>query len=297
MTYPIRAHIPHGAAPRYQAGLTLIELLIAMTLGLLLLFAIGTVYVTSTHTARTQDDYARLQEAGRTALELIGRSVRNAGFVNLSPQTSVFFDPNNPNAISGTNGGSGVAADTIVIQYDGTSGDRSCIGTNIPSGGATVQETFSLSGTDLQCADVVNGGSQTQILLGDIENFQVTYGIDTDGDGTVNSYVNAAALNAVVAPPAAQLLPHWGQVLTVKVCVLVRSQNTGLAPGGQRFLTCNGALAEDVTTADDFQTPAQTQTAFLAAGATAAQALAETSRLRRAFVATFSLRNRIRTNP
>ena len=63
-----------------QAGLTLIELMIALALGLLLVAAMGYLYVGQRQSWRTLEAVARLQENGRFALELIGRDLRMAGY-------------------------------------------------------------------------------------------------------------------------------------------------------------------------------------------------------------------------
>lgn len=51
-----------------------------------------------------------------------------------------------------------------------------------------------------------------------IENIQFQYGIDSDGDLTVNRYLNANALSNNSA-----ITPNWTQVVTVRLWVLVRA--------------------------------------------------------------------------
>jgi type II secretory pathway pseudopilin PulG len=73
-----------GAALRRRArvaGLTLIEVLVAMALSFGVLGAIGYVYVEQRVTQRRQEDLAQVQGAARLALERIGRDVRQAGFI------------------------------------------------------------------------------------------------------------------------------------------------------------------------------------------------------------------------
>jgi type IV pilus modification protein PilV len=53
---------PMSARSSLQAGFTMIEMLIAMTLGLLLVIVIGQVFVTSKESYRTTEDLSRLQE-------------------------------------------------------------------------------------------------------------------------------------------------------------------------------------------------------------------------------------------
>lgn len=63
-----------------QRGLTLVELMISLTLGLLITLAIGYLYTGSRQTYRVNDNVARMQENGRYAMEMIGRDLRMAGY-------------------------------------------------------------------------------------------------------------------------------------------------------------------------------------------------------------------------
>lgn len=79
---------------RPSKGFGLVELMIAVTIGLVLLLGIGYVFVGSQRTFRTQDDFSRIQESVRYALETVGVDVRMAGYagcVNLAA-----IDPSNP---------------------------------------------------------------------------------------------------------------------------------------------------------------------------------------------------------
>jgi type IV pilus assembly protein PilW len=100
------------------------------------------------------------------------------------------------------------------------------------------------------------------------EDLQVIYGVDTD----VSSDQSA---NLYTASPT-----DWTKVVSARVCVLIRSEDQGittLQSGSttkwQRYLNCAGALGT-VTGSTAFTD-------------------ATDSRLRRAFVATFNLRNRV----
>lgn len=63
-----------------QLGLTLIELMIALVLGLLLVAGVIQVFVNNNHTARVTEAHSRLQENARFALEILTRDVRSAGY-------------------------------------------------------------------------------------------------------------------------------------------------------------------------------------------------------------------------
>jgi len=65
--------------PRQQLGLSLIELMIAMILGLVIIGGVATLFVSNQQTNRTQEALSRAQESGRLAFEFIARDVRMAG--------------------------------------------------------------------------------------------------------------------------------------------------------------------------------------------------------------------------
>lgn len=270
-----RAH--RRSLPPRQAGLTLLELMISMTLGLLLVAGIGTIYVGSNQTYRVQEENARIQESGRYALEVIGRNIRQAGAdapLSYTP-TALTLDclPTNTPAciaISGTdNAINGTAFDTLASQLyanpdennAGVLGIRDCSG-GFAAQGTLVTNTFAINGTDLRCTGSVGGAAP---LISNVEDFQVLYGIDTDNNQAANQYTTAPA--------------NLNQVVSVRVCVLIFSAAQGITTARQTYLNCGGALGT-LTGANAFT-----------------QAAVGDSRLRRAFVATFNLRNRVNNLP
>lgn len=68
-----------ATTPRNHAGMTLIELMIAMLLGLIAIGGMLGIFLAGNETSRRTDDLARIQENARIALELMGRSLREAG--------------------------------------------------------------------------------------------------------------------------------------------------------------------------------------------------------------------------
>lgn len=63
-----------------QTGLTLIELMISITLGLVILAALGYTYVSSRGVYRSTENLARMQEAGRSALQFLTEDLRMTSF-------------------------------------------------------------------------------------------------------------------------------------------------------------------------------------------------------------------------
>ncbi|MCP5278016.1 MAG: PilW family protein [Thiobacillus sp.] len=279
--------LKQAAAPlgrRSQVGLSLIELLVAMGLGLILVLGIGTVYLGSRQSYRMQEANARVQETGRFALEIIGRSLRLAGvdanITEIVNENAAQCDELGGacTAINGTDDSTnGTTSDTFTVQYyagldqpdsngDGLRESRNCLGDNADAN-VLVQEDFALVGNDLQCTGTVGGvASAPQTLVSEIEDFQIIYGVDSDNNQSADIYTST--------PTGVQ----WPNVVTAKVCVMVRSADQGLAPSGQTPLDCPHALDTELI------------------GTVALPAINDT-RLHRAFVATYNLRNRISNTP
>ncbi len=75
--------------PHSQRGLSLIELMISMTLGIILSFGAIQIYLSSKQTYNTQDSLSRMQENARFALDLIVRDIRGAGYIGCGNLDSV----------------------------------------------------------------------------------------------------------------------------------------------------------------------------------------------------------------
>lgn len=77
---PVQPHQTSAPPSRHQRGLTLVELMIAMLLGLFLVGGLLQIFISSKQTYRMQEGLSRLQENGRFALDFITRDIRMAGF-------------------------------------------------------------------------------------------------------------------------------------------------------------------------------------------------------------------------
>ncbi|MGD8379988.1 MAG: PilW family protein [Gammaproteobacteria bacterium] len=69
-----------NGGPERQQGFTLVELMIAMVLGLLLVAAAIHLFLSNHRTYQLQDAIGRLQENARFVVEVLGRDIRAAGF-------------------------------------------------------------------------------------------------------------------------------------------------------------------------------------------------------------------------
>lgn len=70
-----------------QAGMTLVELMVSMVISMVLLAGVYLVFVGSNTSSRENEEFARLQESARFAMEIIGRDVRMAGYSGCSSQS------------------------------------------------------------------------------------------------------------------------------------------------------------------------------------------------------------------
>jgi type IV pilus assembly protein PilW len=79
-----------------QRGFSLVELMISLVLGGLIIAAVGTVYLGSRQSFRTQDAVARMQEGARYAFETVSVDLRQVGFgcasVNTDPVDATWYN-------------------------------------------------------------------------------------------------------------------------------------------------------------------------------------------------------------
>ena len=80
------------------------------------------------------------------------------------------------------------------------------------------------SGVNSKGAMRVIGNGTPQELIEGIEAMQIRYGVDTDGDRLVNSYVTADAVT------------NWNSVISASFALLIRSvEPNSPEPGGRSF--------------------------------------------------------------
>lgn len=75
-----------------QQGFSLVELMIAMTIGFIVLAGIGYLYVESRQSFRSMDNLSRMQESARYALEIMARDIRMAGYRGCASSSGAFYN-------------------------------------------------------------------------------------------------------------------------------------------------------------------------------------------------------------
>lgn len=75
---------------RNEKGLSLVELMVAITIGLIILAAVSQIFITSRATYTYEEGMSRVQESGRFAIDFITQDVRMAGYTGcLNKATTV----------------------------------------------------------------------------------------------------------------------------------------------------------------------------------------------------------------
>ena len=180
-----------------MAGFTLLELMIALLLSALALTAIVQLVSSAGAATRLQDNQAVLHDRLRYAERLLGRAIGEAGF---SPQpwnaaiARTAVTEETANAVT-------TRGDRLVVQ--GWS-DRNCFDNLNPDRDASGQALFYLRRNrfDLnssgqlarQCGYGPSGDElvtqvRRQGLVPGVEAFQLLFGLDVDGDGSVERWV------------------------------------------------------------------------------------------------------------
>ena len=91
---------PHGAAlARPQAGMSLVELMVGLAMGLFVVAVMSAVYLGSRSTFVAQESGARLQENGRFAVDIIANDLRMSGFRGCMPVLPTGNSADTPTAL------------------------------------------------------------------------------------------------------------------------------------------------------------------------------------------------------
>jgi type IV pilus assembly protein PilW len=75
-----------------QRGLSLVELMVAMTIGFIVLAGVGYLYLESRQAFRSMDSLSRMQESARYVLEIMSRDIRMAGYRGCASSSGAFHN-------------------------------------------------------------------------------------------------------------------------------------------------------------------------------------------------------------
>ena len=208
-----------------SSGFGLVELLVAMLLGLFLVIAAAAMFIACRNAYLLQDDSIRLQDTGRFALESIARAVAQAGFVDPSAALEI---TTTPKAVAGLDNrtlkstspdirspiakainGSDVLALHFSGSGEGPDGDGSvtnCAGfsvgrvdantTGIDHGWSIFYIATDHTGEpELYCKYRGKHAWATAAVARGVESFQVLYGVGEDSRGPPTRFMNATQID------------------------------------------------------------------------------------------------------
>jgi type IV pilus assembly protein PilW len=281
-------------------GVGLIELMVAITIGLVLIAGALSVFVNSRQTYKVNQEVARMMENGNYGLDEIGRSLKLAGYwgrnnaetlvrrrfaapegngINIAaPATNdctagwyanvavrveglnntnvpynntciptARYQPNSdvlvirhvePSSVDTAD----LANNTVYIRSDPT-GAELFVGNAEPGGFTAIAANFRLRAMALYVSPFTVSANEvplipslrkvelgagtagpelsvpaapdtSEVLISGIENMQIHYGIDTNGDGSANQYIDADNVAA----------NQWNNVSAVRIWLLVRAE-------------------------------------------------------------------------
>ena len=186
---------------RYTRGFSLVELMVAMVLGLLLTAAAVSLFSTNQRTFQLQQTMGQLQEQGQLAMRFINQDVRRLGLVKddvaamVTTPPGVITSGSLPPASSNNDSNGN---DRLTFSYHGA---VDCEGDSLtPLQDTVVVNTYWVDDdAQLNCAGNLDAGSNGVILLRGVRSFQVLYGVDTEKNGMpgVTQYVTADDLGVV----------------------------------------------------------------------------------------------------
>ena len=181
---------------RRQSGLSLVELMIGMVLGLIVVSAVFNTYLGSTRSARFTTGLQQIQENGRYGITTMQRAIRLAGY---TPDRDIDAPIDVVNSDE----------TKIVIHLKDT---HNCNGSPTTTVGGLAVNTYAHDDVNktITCTGNVAGDSPMVVVEG-IDSMRFLWGIDEDGDDTPERYI----------PYSAAIDP--ADVVAMRVAILVAS--------------------------------------------------------------------------
>ena len=270
-----------------QRGFSIVEMMVALAIGMGLSLVIGQLFLGSRQSYSTQDESARMQENARFAMDLMTKTLRMSGYKRFD-STGV-FDSTNP-ALAATNGGDVNASDRLTVRFygsdltDGSAADNTvfdCVGNAIRLNSVAIvtyyvaADAANANEPTLFCdSDPGTGTVTSYALVPGVESMQLLFGEDTNADNNADRYLPAGTVGLTM-----------DNVIAVRIGLLMRSPGAAAAASaidsrvynifGQSYSPANAAPTGD-------------------AGAMFNSGAAELDfRLRRIFQATVAIRSRV----
>ncbi len=216
---------------KQQLGVNLIELMIAIVIGLLISLMVVQYLSTSSRLFKQQGADSNLEANGTFAISYLSQFIRQAGTNDPIGSDVPFYvgacDGDDPCTFD--NNTSAGVSDQIAVQMIPVN-NLDCVGNTVPDGNR-IANVFSVQNSSLACrgydvtADGWLGTAAVELIDG-IDELQVLYGV-SNNQGQVDRYVDASRV-----PPAGatdiEIREAWDRVRSAKLAVLVSDgENSG----------------------------------------------------------------------
>jgi len=225
---------PHQLPRRADHGFSLVELMVAIVIGLFITLGLSQIFLSMYSTSQSQNKLSTFQDNQRLAIVMVVNTVQLAGyFPNPSGQTAVgalsytgpnTFDSGDSSSftagtgITGAGDGGVTKADSIDIAYVTTGSDNiyNCQGATASAATTTtfVNSISVNSSNQLVCgvnsivAGVGTASTTALVLATGVTGMTILYGVDVANVGTTGSYLTASAVQAAGL---------WASVRTVQI--------------------------------------------------------------------------------
>ena len=203
-------------------GITLIELLVALVICGFVVGGIYRLFIAQSKAYTVQDQVVEVQQNIRGAMEILLRDLRMAGFDSDSISSKVAVP--NPIII-----GDGSKLSPIIVEYEYDDTTRYAVAYWVEGAPLILKRQLT------KTKDDDSSTTETQDLLENVDIFNLTYGIDTNDDGGVESWVPAGgvgiskvvAVRVVLKAKPDQTNPdvkNWISPRTLTSAVTLRNQ-------------------------------------------------------------------------
>lgn len=160
-----------------QQGFSLVEIMIAMLIGLFLLMGLTTVMINSKKTYNSQADRVTLQENARFAFEYMAKDIRMNGYFGCAGETPkpVDTDPDDQYAMRAINNEGANGSDSLHVAYADPARNAFLISYD------TGTTPFTLGKTTFQPSEIVNFGAladEDDVVIFDCQSIELFKDVD-----------------------------------------------------------------------------------------------------------------------
>lgn len=254
-------------APARARGVSLIDLLIGIALGLVVVAVAMVGLMTSRSITGTVSEASVMQQQAAYAFRVMGQQLRQAGSLELSlspaimpgadpnsAMSPVAFDPPDPagvrtqfNRSTSTLSGSGTTSPSFTVGYQNyvesvTPADapvtaallRDCLGRNRVTSGvpdaAVLASTFARNADTNELTCVGTGSETRRAIIANVTDMRVRYLVQNPGTTSLRYFSDPANVAA------------WNNVYALEVCLELSGTEAIAAPDAQ-YTNCAGASA------------------------------------------------------